>query len=65
MRLRGRALSCGSYFVFGGQGVYYTDGRIFAPFAAALAVQFFMNLLEKFRPAENKEINYDNAETLD
>lgn len=48
-----------------GRVVYYTDGRIFAPFAAALAVQFFMNLLEKFRPAENKEINYDNAETLD
>ena len=49
----------------GNRVVYYTDGRIFAPFAAALAVQFFMNLLEKFRPAENKEINYDNAETLD
>ena len=48
----------------GNRVVYYTDGRIFAPFAAALAVQFFMNLLEKFRPAENKEINYDNAETL-
>lgn len=48
-----------------GRVVYYTDGRIFAPFAAALAVQFFMNLLEKFRSAENKEINYDNAETLD
>ena len=49
----------------GNRVVYYTDGRIFAPFAASLAVQFFMNLLEKFRPAENKEINYDNAETLD
>ena len=49
----------------GNRVVYYTDGRIFAPFAAALAVQFFMNLLEKFRPAKNKEINYDNAETLD
>ena len=48
-----------------GRVVYYTDGRIFAPFAAALGVQFFMNLLEKFRPAENKEINYDNAEALD
>lgn len=48
-----------------GRVVYYTDGRIFAPFAAALAVQFFMNLLEKFRPAKNKEITYDNAEALD
>lgn len=48
-----------------GRVVYYTDGRIFAPFAAALAVQFFLFLFEKFRPAENKEINYDNAETLD
>ena len=48
-----------------GRVVYYTDGRIFAPFAAALAVQFCLFLFEKLRPAENKEINYDNAETLD
>ena len=48
-----------------GRVVYYTDGRIFAPFAAALGVQFCLFLFEKFRPAKNKEINYDNAETLD
>ena len=49
----------------GNRVVYYTDGRIFAPFAAALGVQFYLFLFEKFRPAKNKEINYDNAETLD
>lgn len=49
----------------GNRVVYYTDGRIFAPFAAALGVQFCLFLFEKFRPAKNKEINYDNAETLD
>lgn len=48
-----------------GRVVYYTDGRIFASFAAALGVQFCLFLFEKFRPAKNKEINYDNAETLD
>ena len=38
----------------GNRVVYYTDGMIFAPFAAALGVQFCLFLFEKFRPAKNK-----------
>ena len=47
----------------GNRVIYYTDGRIFAPLAAVLALRFVLSLSERVSVKQNEK-NYDNIATF-